>query len=67
MNIKEKQQYLDDVKNLVKGEWSLSWTNGIAGMWQQIASYNTNYYFSAKRVNYSHERNMFIASILKKS
>ncbi|AFB21048.1 hypothetical protein RCA_02375 [Rickettsia canadensis str. CA410] len=36
-------------------------------MWQQIASYNRNDYFSAKIVNYSHERNMFIGSILKKS
>ncbi|ABV73452.1 hypothetical protein A1E_02540 [Rickettsia canadensis str. McKiel] len=36
-------------------------------MWQPIASYNRNDYISAKRINYSHERNMFIGSILKKS
>lgn len=40
MNIKEKQQYLDDIRSLVKGEWSLSWKNDIAEIWQQITSYD---------------------------
>ncbi|MCC8461836.1 MAG: hypothetical protein LN546_01295 [Rickettsia endosymbiont of Ecitomorpha arachnoides] len=45
MNIKEKQQYLDDVKNLVKGEWSSSWKDEIAEMWKQITSYECIEYF----------------------
>ncbi|XVN40449.1 MAG: hypothetical protein RCO49_06455 [Rickettsia endosymbiont of Argas persicus] len=45
MNIEEKQQYLDDIKDLIKREWSLSWKDDIAEMWQQITSYECIEYF----------------------
>ncbi|HJD56207.1 MAG TPA: hypothetical protein LFW21_06285 [Rickettsia endosymbiont of Pyrocoelia pectoralis] len=39
MDIGEKEEYLNSVRNIVKGEWSSSWREEVSDIWQLIAKY----------------------------
>nr|WP_253308620.1 hypothetical protein [Rickettsia endosymbiont of Ceutorhynchus assimilis] len=39
MNVEEKEEYLDSIRNIIKGERPSSWENDVIEMWQLITKY----------------------------
>ncbi|MCX4079797.1 hypothetical protein N7280_04080 [Rickettsia rhipicephali] len=55
MDIEEKKEYLNSVRNIVKGEWSSSWKKEVSDIWHQIAKYECieNFKYLLKKHKFS--------------